>query len=119
VKRPLPLLLAAALAGCAVKAGTAASECTFATEKSRGEFCAQARDLGARARRDDAGLHVTLDGEPGTSSSWAKALMARESTCCPHLKFRLEQGEDVNILHVSADNDPGAIDRLDRLLQQR
>ena len=115
MKYLLPLLFA----GCAVKAGTAASECTFATEKSRGDFCAQARELGARAERDASGLHITLSGEPGASSSWAKALIARESTCCPQVKFRFEQGEDLNVLHVSADNDPGAIDRLQKLLQQR
>lgn len=115
MKRLLPLLLA----GCAVKAGTAGNECTFATETSRAEFCATARDLGAKANRDADGLHIKLNGEPGSVSSFAKGLMAREAACCPHLRFRFEQDDTVNILHVSADKDPGAIDKIHKLLQEK
>lgn len=113
-------VLLLALAGCAVKAGTAGNECTFATDKSRGDFCAAARDLGAKAERDKDGLHIRLNGEAGSVSSFAKALIARESTCCPHLRIRYEQTDELNVLHVSADNDHGAdLDRLEKLLQAR
>ncbi len=119
MRRLLPLLLAA-LAGCAVKAGAAGNECTFATDKSRADFCAAARDLGARAERDKDGLHIQLNGEAGSVSSFAKALIARESTCCPHLHIRYEQTDEINVLHVSADKDHGPdLDRLEKLFQAR
>lgn len=116
----LSLVLAAALAGCAVDAGVASDECTFGTDTNRAGFCESAREIEARTERDAKGLHIKMKGDPGRSSSWAKALIARESTCCPHLKFRYEQTEELNVLHVSADDDPGGdIDRIHRLLQQK
>jgi hypothetical protein len=119
VTRALVVVLAVAAAGCAVKAGAAASECTFASDAASAEFCASARDLGATSARDAEGLHIRLNGEAGHASAFAKSLMARESSCCPHLAFRFEQTEDVNILHVSSDKNPGALDRIERLLHQR
>ena len=117
--RALVVMLAAAAAGCAVKAGAAASECTFASETASADFCATARDLGATSARDAKGLHIRLNGEAGHASAFAKSLMAREAACCPHLAFRFEQTEDVNILHVSSDKNSGALDRIERLLHQR
>ena len=116
--RALVVVLAAAAAGCAVKAGAAASECTFASDTATAEFCASARDLGATSSRDVEGLHIRLNGDAGNASAFAKSLMAREASCCPHLAFRFEQTEDVNLLHVSSDKNPGALDRIERLLHK-
>jgi hypothetical protein len=55
-----------------------------------------------------------------TRAAPGSAIPPAESTCCPHLKFRYEQTDGLNVLHVSADDDPeGAIDRIHRLLQQK
>ena len=118
MKRLAALLLVASLQACATGASVADSPCTFANLDSRAEFAATAKELESRVDRDDDGLHITLAGEPGSASSFAKALMARESACCPFLRFRFDQGDEVNVLHVSADNNhKGDLDRIYALLR--
>ena len=118
MRRALPLLIAAALQACATGGAGSGTSCTFDTAKNRAEFSAAARELDARTTRDKDGLHIRLNGEAGSVSSFAKGLIARESACCPFLRFRFEQTDEVNILHVSADNDhEGGLDRIHALLQ--
>lgn len=105
-----------ALVGCA---GSRRPEtCTLATEAARAEFTAAAREFGAKAKRDDLGLHVSLSGDRGRLSSFVHRLAAKESVCCPFLKFRVEDTPEVYILHVIADTNHGStLDEFHRLLK--
>ena len=105
-----------ALVGCA-GSSRRPETCTLGAEASRAEFTAGAREFGAKAKRDDVGLHVSLSGDRGRISSFVHRLAARESVCCPFLKFRLEETPEVYILHVLADRDhESTLDEFHRLL---
>jgi hypothetical protein len=110
-------LLLVALAGCAGSSRRPAT-CTLGSEAARAEFAAEARELGAKATRDDRGLHVALSSsDRGRISSFVHRLAARESVCCPFLKFRLEESPEVYILHVLADTDHGStLDEMHKLI---